>query len=231
MGSSAIHVNHTAGSRVGIGTWNPVGNWNPDTNTGNLTLAVWAKWAGTTGEEQGLIGKRDDYWNLSTAMFGFGITAWPAYTTNMLALRGNTDVTSGNVTMGRYLGRWTHFAATVDGSVATLYINGVEVASGPFTFGPNTPASMAIGNALGVTGGQNTQTFNGDLDEVRIYNRTLTAAEVAYLADTTPENGYLYIQVQSFADVYQAEPEGQRRVDFKDFALIAKRWLEGFSWP
>jgi hypothetical protein len=231
IGSSAIHVSHTAGSRVGIGTWNPVGNWDPDTNTGGLTLAVWAKWAGTTGEEQGMIGKRDDYWNLSTAMFGFGITAWPAYTTSMLALRGNTDVTSGNVTMDRYLGRWTHLAVTVDGNVATLYINGGEVASGTFTFGPNSVASMAIGNTNGENGGQNTQTFNGDLDEVRIYNRALTAAEVAYLADITPGDSELHIPVQSAAEVYNKEPVGQQIVNYKDFALVAKRWLEEDMYP
>jgi hypothetical protein len=231
IGSGAIHVSHTAGSRVEIGTWNPVGNWDPDTNTGDLTLAVWARWAGTTGEEQGLIGKRDDYWNLSSAMFHLGITAWPAYTTNMLALRGNTDVTSGNVTMQQYLGRWTHFTATVDGNVATLYIDGREVASGTFTFGPKTDASMAIGNTNGVNGGQNTQTFNGDLDEVRIYNRALTAAEVAYIADTTPGDGELHIPVPSVAEVYQEEPEGQRRVNFKDFAMVANKWLEEGMWP
>jgi hypothetical protein len=229
IGSSAIHVNHTAGSRVGIGTWNPVGHWDPC--TGDLTLAVWAKWAGTTGEDQGLIGKRDSIWDINSTMFSFGITGWPAYTTSMLALRGNTDVTSGNVTMGDYLGRWTHLAATVDGNVATLYINGVEVASGTFTFGPNTVASMAIGNTNGVNGGQNTQTFNGDLDEVRIYNRALTAAEVAYLADTTPGDGELHIPVPSAAEVYAKEPVGQQIINFKDFALVAMRWLEEDMFP
>jgi hypothetical protein len=231
MGSSAIHVPFTEGSRVGIGTWNPVGNWNPDTNTGNLTLAVWAKWAGTTGQPQGLIGKRDTTWSIDGLMFGFEVTAWPAYTTSMLALRGNTDVTSGNVTMHQYLGRWTHFAATCDGNNATLYINGREVASGTFTFGPKTDASMAIGNTNGVNGDAQAQTFNGDLDDVRIYNRTLTAAEVAYLADTTPGDGELHIPVPSAAEVYQKEPEGQRRVDFKDFAMVANKWLEEGMWP
>jgi hypothetical protein len=231
IGSSAIHVNHTAGSRVDINTWNPVGNWDPDTNTGDLTLAVWAKWAGTTGEEQGMICKRDDFWNLSSAMFGFEITAWPFATTSMLALRGNTDVTSGNVTMGRYLGKWTHLAATVDGNDATLYINGVEVASGTFTFGPNTLASMAIGNVCGVNAGNNTQTFNGDLDEVRIYNRALTAAEVAYLADTTPGDDELHVPVASAAEVYAKEPEGQQIVNFKDFALVVIKWLEEDMFP
>ena len=136
MGSSAIHVPFTEGSRVGIGTWNPVGNWDPDTNTGDLTLAVWARWAGPTGQMQGLISKRDTPWSINGLMFGLEVTDYPSFTTNMVALLGNTNVTSGNVTMHQYLGRWTHFAATCDGNNATLYINGREMASGTFTFGP-----------------------------------------------------------------------------------------------
>jgi hypothetical protein len=231
VGSSAIHVPHTAGSRVDINNWNPVGNWDPDANTGDLTLAVWAKWAGKTGETQGLIGKRDDFWDANSRMFGLEITAWPFATTSMLALRGNTDVASGNITMDRYLGRWTHLAATVDGNAATLYINGEEVASGTFTFDPNTDASMAIGNVCGVNAGNTTQTFNGDLDEVRIYNRALTAAEVAYIADTTPLDGELHVPVPSAAELYDKEPIGQQIINFRDFAMIANRWLDEDLFP
>ncbi|MBN1392051.1 MAG: LamG domain-containing protein [Sedimentisphaerales bacterium] len=231
IGSSAIHVPYTAGSRVDINNWNPVGNWDPCTNTGDLTLAVWAKWAGTTGEEQGLITKRDDFWDANGIMFGLDITGWPFATTSMLALRGNTDVTSGNVTMGRYLGRWTHLAAAVDGNAATLYINGQEVASGAFTFDPNADASMAIGNVCGVNGGETTQTFNGDLDEVRIYNRALTPSEIAYIADTTPLDGWLTVPVPSPAEVWKGEPEGQRIINFRDFAMIANLWLEEDMYP
>jgi hypothetical protein len=90
---------------------------------------------------------------------------------------------------------------------------------------------MAIGSVCGVNGGNNTQTFNGDLDEVRIYDRTLTAAEVAYIADTTPGDDELHIPIPSAAEVYQEEPEGQRAVNFKDFAMVATRWLEEDMWP
>jgi hypothetical protein len=240
IGSSAIHVPFTEGSRIDINTWNPVGNWDPDTNTGSLTLAVWARWAGTTGLPQGLICKRDLAWDVNGLMFGFEITAWPAYTTSMLALRGNTDVTSGNVTMDNYLGRWTHFAVTFPhpsgdpcdvNDFARLYINGREVASGAFTFGPNTVASMAIGNTTGVNGDAQNQTFNGDLDEVRIYNRALEPNEIAYLADTTPGDSELHIPVPSAAEVYNKEPVGQQLVNYKDFALVAERWLEEDLYP
>ncbi len=231
IGSAAIHVPFIEGSRVDINTWNPVGNWEPDTNTGDLTLAVWARWAGPTGVPQGLVCKRDLVWDVNGLMFGLEVTAWPAYTTSMLALRGSNDVTSGGITMDNYLGKWTHLAATVDVNVATLYINGGEVASGTFTFGPNSVASMAIGNTTGRNGDADNQTFNGDLDEVRIYNHALEPNEVAYIADMTPLDGQLHIPVPSFAELYEGEPPGQRVVNFKDFAVVANKWLEEDMWP
>jgi hypothetical protein len=242
IGSAAIHVPYVeaGGSMVDINTWNPVGNWNPDTNTGGLTLAVWAKWAGPTGVEQGMICKRDLAWDVNGLMFGLVITDWPAYPPLQFALRGTTTV-AVTPTMNNYLGKWTHFAATYPhpsgdpcdpNLFARLYINGREVASGAYTFGPNSVASMAIGKTTGKNGdvAQN-QTFNGDLDEVRIYNRALTAAEVAYIADLTPGDGELHIPVPSFAELYSEEPEGQRRVNFKDFAMVAGRWLTEDLYP
>ena len=69
---------------------------------------------------------------------------------------------------------WTHLAATYDGSVLALYVNGAQAAtfltSGPIT--TNTGALKIGGNA--VWG----EWFSGLIDEVRVYNRALTAAEI-----------------------------------------------------
>jgi hydrogenase maturation factor HypE len=69
---------------------------------------------------------------------------------------------------------WTHLASTFDGTTLRLYVNGTLVqskaVSGSIVAG--TGALRIGGNA--VWG----EWFRGYIDEVRIYNRALTAAEI-----------------------------------------------------
>ena len=69
---------------------------------------------------------------------------------------------------------WTYLATTYDGSTIKLYVNGVQVstmaASGPIT---NSLNPLQIGGDT--ISGQN---FKGLIDEVRVYNRSLTQAEI-----------------------------------------------------
>jgi hypothetical protein len=71
---------------------------------------------------------------------------------------------------------WTHVAATYDGSVARLYVNGVQVSAR--TGVPNVPTSsgsLRIGGTTLWAG----EWFNGFIDELRIYNRALSQADIA----------------------------------------------------
>jgi glucose/arabinose dehydrogenase/PKD repeat protein len=105
-----------------------------------------------------------------------------------------TGVETGtNGTAGLPLNAWTHLAATYDGANLRLYVNGALVAtkaaSGPM---PNTANPLRIGgNAIWG------EYFSGLIDEVRVYNRALSEAEVkadmqvavgsgGSSADTTP---------------------------------------------
>ena len=69
---------------------------------------------------------------------------------------------------------WSHMATTYDGSAVRLYVNGTLVAT--------TPAigSIATGSDPLHFGGNTTwgEWFQGTLDDIRIYNRTLTAGEI-----------------------------------------------------
>ena len=69
---------------------------------------------------------------------------------------------------------WTHVAASYDGSQLRLYVNGALVASTAVTgsYQVNTNPLWIGGNA--VYG----EHFQGKLDELRIYNRALTQAEI-----------------------------------------------------
>jgi uncharacterized repeat protein (TIGR01451 family) len=69
---------------------------------------------------------------------------------------------------------WTHLAATYDGSILHLYVNGTEVSSKPQT---GTLATSS--NPLTIGGDPiNGQYFAGRIDEVRVYSSALTAAQI-----------------------------------------------------
>ena len=71
------------------------------------------------------------------------------------------------------LNTWTHLSLTSDGSTLTLYRNGIAVATGPV--GENLSPSAG---SLQIGGSQFGEHFQGLIDEVRIYNKVLSATEV-----------------------------------------------------
>jgi chitodextrinase len=74
------------------------------------------------------------------------------------------------------LNTWTHLATTYDGAHVLLYVNGVQVASLAETGNILTSANpLQIGGDTFNPGGQY---FQGMIDEVRVYNRALTTAQI-----------------------------------------------------
>jgi hypothetical protein len=74
------------------------------------------------------------------------------------------------------IGVWFHYAMTLFANQYAFYVNGVSVASGNFGVAINTgtPTSVQIG--------RRSATMTGFLDDIRIYNRALTPAEIRLLA-------------------------------------------------
>jgi hypothetical protein len=77
------------------------------------------------------------------------------------------------------VGSWSHIACVYDNRNMTIYVNGELAASGyfPYETGTNTADNdFGIGAALISSGVE--KYFNGSLDDIRIYNRALTAGEI-----------------------------------------------------
>jgi len=81
------------------------------------------------------------------------------------------------------LGEWTHVAASFGNEQKKFYINGRLVGESTAPISLNTQQPLRIG--AGATEGPGDFFFPGMIDEVRIYNRALSAAEVAGLAGLT----------------------------------------------
>ncbi len=74
------------------------------------------------------------------------------------------------------LNTWIHYAVTYDGAVAKIFKNGTEVQNKTGTFNIISNNSDVI---IGRHGATPVRFFNGLIDEVAIYNRALSSAEVA----------------------------------------------------
>jgi hypothetical protein len=73
------------------------------------------------------------------------------------------------------LNAWTHLAATYDGATQKLYVNGALVGNRSQT------GAITLSNGALRIGGNSVwgEYFTGYIDEVRVYNRALTQAEIA----------------------------------------------------
>src|SRR5205823_14811920 len=72
------------------------------------------------------------------------------------------------------MGSWTHLAETYDGANLRFYVNGTLVTSTPMS------GSMLVsGKALRIGGNRVWgEWFKGNIDDVRVYNRALSAGEI-----------------------------------------------------
>jgi hypothetical protein len=77
------------------------------------------------------------------------------------------------------LNTWAHVAASFDGDSSRLFVNGIKVASQYFrgTMKPNTSYPMRIGR-LSDAVQSDARAFNGQIDEVRIWNIAKPQAEI-----------------------------------------------------
>lgn len=140
-------------------------------NTTNFTIQVWFNFD-TTTREQTLIEK----------FFGGGGPAW-SLTTFPNALRFGFDGFAGgilNATVSIPTGAWHHLVVRRDGSAFDLFYDGALVASGS-TASPigSTTQPLLIGKRNPFDGRD--FSVDGRIDEVALWTRALTNAEVAAL--------------------------------------------------
>lgn len=113
-----------------------------------------------------------------------------ASSSNNLPATGGTFAGGGQITFAPAtlaVGKWTHLATTFDGATVRLFVNGNEVAS-QVQITPLLPTT----GTLRIGGDPPARFFAGRIDEVRIYNRALSEAEIqadmntAISSDVTP---------------------------------------------
>jgi Protein of unknown function (DUF4038)/Concanavalin A-like lectin/glucanases superfamily/Putative collagen-binding domain of a collagenase/Fibronectin type III domain len=142
--------------------------------TGSATWSAWIKAAANPADDGQIVAKSDDSagWQFKTSpdtgpeTFGVGVSP------------GGTSRTQRYSTTVRSLNTWYHVAGVYDASAGTLniYVNGV-LDNGTLTGAiPSSQFNQNVNVNIGRrTGGYY---FNGVIDELRIYNRALSQAEI-----------------------------------------------------
>jgi hypothetical protein len=90
-----------------------------------------------------------------------------------------------NVPVSPPVGQWAHIAATYDGATNNrqAYLNGVLMA----TLAGSAEARFSTTLAIGRQGDLNGEFWNGLIDDLALYDRTLNSGEIAALANPVPE--------------------------------------------
>ena len=149
--------------------------------TDAITIAAWVrpeKFATQDLIAKDINGSVDGY-QLSLATTKGGSSSQRAFVRFNQATSGD-DVRVNAATMYPIDGTWMHLAATYDGSIIKLYVNGALEGSLPWA---GTIATNATALGIGAQS-DDTRWFQGDLDDVRLYDRALSAGEIAALAET-----------------------------------------------
>ena len=190
-----------------------------DTITDKITVAAWIRVDLFDKNYQAIVTKGDSSWRIARDGTGDDVQWRCNGPTPSLEVVSQATVNDG---------QWHHLAGTYDGATARLYVDGVLDGSMATTgaISKNTAPVYISGNSEKAS-----RLWNGSIDDVRIYNRALTEAEVRLLADTTPGDGKLYVPVGSSAELYEKEPVNSRSVNLRDFAELADQWLGMQLWP
>ena len=121
---------------------------------------------------------------------------------------------------GEWFGRWNHWAFTKDSEagVMQIFLNGLLYDSRTDSHSPISGiTSFEIGS--GWYGG-----YDGLIDDFHIYDYALTQPEIAHAA--TNGTGIFDQTLMTPADL-----NGDNKIDFADFAVLADHWLENQIWP
>jgi hypothetical protein len=148
-------------------------------NPSVITLTAWINWNGTSSGFQWIVAKAIG------PQYGLQIDPGSVY------LRFFVNGGAGSVTSSVAVSpnQWVFCCGVFDGSTLTVYVNGV--ASGTVSYS----GSISSGSGNVEIGG-NTAWFNGTIDEVQIYNRALSAAEIQALYQTSPSfSSYILVNV------------------------------------
>ncbi|MEV4285413.1 LamG-like jellyroll fold domain-containing protein [Nonomuraea bangladeshensis] len=135
--------------------------------TNTLTLSAWVQPATVAGWRTVLSKENTNGHSYGLyASYGGNPLGWLENATTSKSVVGDDPLP---------VNQWSHLAVTYNGSIVTLYLNGTQIDQTPMT------GNLADNGGVLRLGGNNIwldEFYSGLIDDVRIYNRVQTAAEI-----------------------------------------------------
>lgn len=134
--------------------------------TGNATFMAWVQWDGPHGHEDHMIFAND-----STASIHYGIRANGGDNVAHFGTWGGDIDDAGVIPVGE----WAHVTFVQDGPVGRVFVNGQETRSAGYGINSDTTEKLV---RVGGHPRDENHSFNGLIDEVKIFSRALRTSEI-----------------------------------------------------
>ncbi len=139
--------------------------------TNAITVSAWVNILNTSANQR-IIGK-SNVWLTGWSSIAYDIGMSSGFVRWRIGNGTNQDPGVNEVTYPAVAG-WQHIVATYDGSTTSIYKNGVLQQSKAISI-----TILSTANPLKISDTSGSFPFNGSIDEVKIYNRALSAAEIS----------------------------------------------------
>lgn len=108
-----------------------------------------------------------------------------------------------------------------------VYLNGQLWNSGTGMTRPMTGVTrFSLGSGLAAAGPNSF--YNGMIDDFRIYSRVLSDGEILSLAGFTQN---VIVPVDPTVNLKVKGVAGQEIIDYRDFSVLSKIWMQEILWP
>ena len=193
--------------------------------TTTFTFSAWVN-ASTLASGDYYIFSKDGVGSDTTGAFGFFLQSGGrvCYETNNL---GDGNICSDSDAV--FSNGWYHVVATYDSAILSkpiFYVNGIQ--QGYFNTRTTVSPSALNTNLLIGRRGNNGSLFNGYIDELRIYNRTLSSSEVRQLYTWAPGpiGHWKMDENAGISSTYDSSGNGFTGT-LQDFAASQRVWTSG----
>lgn len=146
--------------------------YKPEQNPDVFTISAWVKVTGGQGTWRSVITSRDDQPSRGYIIYGGSNNKWQTWVGNGVSANGWMSVTGGDI----QLNTWTHVAASFDGEVLELFINGQSAGKEKVTYTKNTQRPLRIGAGATEVGAR--YFYHGQIAEVSVWNVARSEADL-----------------------------------------------------